>query len=61
MRIELDERRRIVGVDTVASSSGYTITRRRNLDLEAQVIAARHIYHANLAEAEAEAGAHRVG
>jgi len=55
MRIELDERRRTIGVDTVASSSGYTITRRRNLDLEAQVIVARHIYHANLAETEAEA------
>lgn len=53
MRIELDERQRTVGVDTVPSSSGYTITRRRNLDLEAQVMVARHTYHANLEEAEA--------
>lgn len=53
MRIELDEHQRTVGVDTVPSSSGYTITRRRNLDLEAQVMVARHTYHANLEEAEA--------
>lgn len=55
MRIELDEYQRTIGVNTVPSSSGYTITQRRNLDLEAQVIVARHIYHANLAEADAEA------
>lgn len=48
MRFELDSHRRTVGVTTVASSNGQTITQRRNLDLEAKVLTARHLYLANI-------------
>ena len=56
MRFELDSHRRTVGVTTVASSNGQTITQRRNLDLEAKVIlTARYLYLANLEEAQCQA------
>lgn len=48
MRFELDSHRRTIGVTTVASSNGETITQRRNLDQEAKVLTARHLYLANL-------------
>jgi len=48
MRFELDSHRRTIGVTTVPSSNGETITQRRNLDLEAKVLTARHLYLANL-------------
>lgn len=48
MRFELDSKRRAVGVTTVASSAGYTITSREFLDHRAKVLTARHVYLANL-------------
>ena len=48
MRFELDSHRRTVGVTTVPSSNGQTITQRRNLDLEAKVLTARYLYLANI-------------
>lgn len=55
MRFELDSHRRTVGVTTVASSNGQTITQRRNLDLEAKVLTARHLYLANQEDTECQA------
>lgn len=55
MRFELDSHRRTVGVTTVASSNGQTITQRRNLDLEAQVLTARHLYLANQEDTQCQA------
>ena len=54
MRFELDSHRRTVGVTTVASSNGQTITQRRNLDLEAAVAIARHLYLANLEDTQCQ-------
>ena len=48
MRFEIDSHRCTVGVTTVPSSNGQTITQRRNLDLEAKVLTARHLYLANI-------------
>jgi len=55
VRFELDSHRRTVGVTTVPSSNGETITQRRNLDLEAKVLTARHLYLANLEDAQCQA------
>ena len=55
MRFELDSHRRTVGVTTVASSNGQTITQRRNLDLEAQVLTARHLDLANQEDTQCQA------
>ncbi len=48
MRFELDSHRRTIGMTTVASSNGQTITQRRNLDHEAKVLTARYLYLANI-------------
>lgn len=56
MRFELDHQRRTVGVTTVASSNGQTITQRRNLELEGKLIAARFLYLASLEEWQCLAG-----
>ena len=58
MQYELDARRRIIGVETVSSTGGYTITCRRNLDLETQVLTARHLYLSNLETSYAESQCH---
>lgn len=42
-----EERAGIVGIDTVASRNGTTITRARYLDHEAKVLSARHIFLSN--------------
>ena len=55
MRFQLDSHRRTVGVTTIASSNGQTITQRRNLDLEAKVLTARHLYLANLEDTQCQA------
>ena len=47
MRFELDNHRRTVGVTTVASTAGYTITSYEFLDHRAKVLTARHLYLAN--------------
>ena len=47
MRFELDSHRRAVGVTTVASTAGYTITSYEFLDHRAKVLTARHLYLAN--------------
>ena len=51
MRTILDTNRQTVGVDTVASRDGHTITRRRYYDHEAKVLAHRPVYQANIEEA----------
>ena len=48
MRFQLDSHRRTVGITTVASSAGYTITSHEFLDHRAKVLTARHLYLANL-------------
>lgn len=50
MRFILDNTREIVGVTTVASSAGYTITSHEFLEHRAKVLVARVLHTANLEE-----------
>ena len=54
MRFELDHLRRTVGVSTVASSAGYTITSREFLDHQNKVLTARHVFLCNVEQAQCE-------
>jgi hypothetical protein len=55
MRFELDSHRRTVGVTTVASSAGFTITSHEFLDHLSKVLTARHVYLANLESDQCQA------
>lgn len=53
MRFVLDHAREIVGVTTVASSAGYTITSHEFLEHRAKVLVARLLHAANVELANA--------
>lgn len=53
MRFVLDHAREIVGVTTVASSAGHTITSHEFLEHRAKVLVARLLHAANVEDANA--------